>query len=116
MKWLDLQAPQTHVDFRFRFRSELDECGLPTFDAGAAMSECLLLSQSIGRWAYFEGLNGILYRTRHDPDRECWAIFDRTPIVTIDPGRIITKRDPDFMAVVQAWSLPLPDPFPSDHL
>lgn len=116
MQWLDLQAPQTHVDFRSRFRSELNECRLRTFDASAAMSECLLLSQSIGRWAYDEGLNGIVYRTRHDVDRECWAVFDRTPIVTIDPGRKITMRDPDFMAVVRAWSLPLPNPFPAEHL
>ena len=111
-RWLDLRAPETHQVLRREFGPLLLDQGFSDFDISTATSDRLDVSQRIGGWCFERGYAGIVYLSRLDPARTCWAIFERTGrdasllhVITIRP---IAETDPDLRAVVALFGLPWP--------
>ncbi len=111
-RWLDLGSPVTFGELQVRFGAQLEAFGYQQFDLAVATSSERALTQPIALWAYRRGYHGIVYRTRHDPDLRCWAIFSvfgAAEFVDVEESSIATD-DEDLRAVVDAWNLTLPAP------
>ena len=59
-------------------------------------------------------LGGIGYRSRHDDEEHCWAIYDHAP-VQVSPAAALSADNEEHRqalgAVATLWNLPLPPPW-----
>ena len=59
-------------------------------------------------------LGGIGYRSRHDDDEHCWAIYDHAP-VQVSPAAALSADDEEhreaLASVAALWNLLLPPPW-----
>jgi RES domain len=109
-RWLDLRTAGTIQFLRKKLAAVLIENNLTDFDLSSVTSENLEITQKISRWAFDEGCCGIVYPTRFDAGRACWAIFERPEGARPMPIKIqeLDRHDGDFIAVCDIHGLSLP--------
>lgn len=85
--------------------------GLTDFDISTATSDRLEVTQRVGGWAFDQGYAGIVFLSRLDPSRVCWAIFERPDpdSVRFQPIDVasVAETDPDLCAVMELFALSL---------
>jgi hypothetical protein len=91
-RFLDVEHPDTHrVLERTPLGSVLPVLGLTEIDVSAIRGGDRRLTRLISYWAYQQRdehgeplYGGIRYLSRLNSDWECWAVFDRTPLVELE--------------------------------
>lgn len=110
-RWLDLREPETHQAIRSELAWFLLDQGLTDFDISTATRNRLEVTQRVGGWAFERGYAGIVFLSRLDPNRVCWAIFERSEpeAVRIQPIAVhaVIETDPDLRAVMEIVALSL---------
>jgi hypothetical protein len=104
-RWLDLRAPETRAVLRVSFAPLLLQLGLPDLDVSAVYGPSRALTQAIGRWAYEQGYQGIVFGSRHDERFANWAIFEGAIFTPDGLPEPIARDDPDLLAVAALFGL-----------
>ena len=107
-RWLDLRDLKAREQLRRDLAATFLEIGLDDFDLSDALTRRRDVTQSIARWAYDSGHNGIAYTSRLDAAFDCWAVFEGAQIEVIDASAI-ARDDPDLLAVARMFGLRLAD-------
>jgi hypothetical protein len=103
-RWLDLREHETRETLRVRLASTLRRLGAEDFDLSDALGRNRRLTQTIARFAFEDGFQGIAYKSRFDVNFTCWAIFEGAQFEPI--GRFAFMRnDPDLIEAARRFSL-----------
>lgn len=65
-------------------------------------------TQTISRWAYEHGYNGLAYSSRFDVAPTCCAMFERAMFEVTGSPESILPSDPDLLATAQLFGLRIP--------
>lgn len=106
-RWLDLRKLETRQALRPTFAELLAQLGFNDFDAGAALSPDRHLTQTISRWAFEHGYNGVVFPSRFEPRYSNWAVFEGAAITPVGVAGPILRDDPDLVAVARRYNLTL---------
>jgi hypothetical protein len=106
-QWLDLRSLQTRQALRPVFAGLLAQLGFNDFDAGAVLSPDRHLTQTISRWAFQHGYNGVDFPSRFEPTYTNWAIFEGAAVEPVGVAEPILRDDPDLIAVARRYNLNL---------
>ncbi len=89
-RFLDAEAPETHVVLTEELAEELGDLGYDYLDVGVVRGRDRQITRLIAEWTFdaedFSGepaFAGVRYVSRH-ADFECWALFDRTPVIELE--------------------------------
>ena len=104
-QWLDIGQMATREALRPVFAPLLVSLGLPDLDVAAVCGPERALTQSIARWAYERGYQGIAYRSRLESAYTCWAIFEGAAFEPVGDPEVIRSDDPDLLAVATQMGL-----------
>jgi hypothetical protein len=108
LHFLDMRAPESHQEVRIQLAHVLVELGLKDFDASDALGPQRTLTQEIAAWAYGQGWGGILYASRLDLTRTCWAIFERPENqVTVMSEQPVSAVDAELQHVLKVFRIQL---------
>jgi hypothetical protein len=106
-RWIDLREHETRETLRVRLASTLQKLGVDDFDLSDALSRNRRLTQSVARFAFEEGFQGITYKSRFDNNFDCWAMFEGARFEPM--GRFaIMRNDPDFVEAARRFGLRTP--------
>jgi hypothetical protein len=107
-RWLDLRSPRTFEMLKWELSSVLRTRDLDDFDLNVATSQELVVTQAVSDWAITEGCHGIVYVSRFDPTKSCWALFERSDMLPFHEVRIESIRpdDPDLLQIIDEFDLP----------
>lgn len=108
-RWLDLRSLATRQTLRSELAGSLVRLGLTDLDVSGIRSSNRELTQTIARWAYEHGYNGIAYRSRLDDFSDCWAIFEGAQIEPIGLPRPIVLDNSDLRTVASIYGLRMPE-------
>lgn len=91
LPFLDVEAPETHTALTRVLGPDLDALGVAVLDVPTVRSERRLVTRLIATWAYLEELvdhsprySGIRFVSKLG-DHECWALFEGTPVDSVQP-------------------------------
>lgn len=104
-RWLDLRQLETREALRTELAQKLVELGLEDLDVSDVRSRNRELTQAIARWAYEQGYQGIVYKSRFDDSLDCWAIFEGALVGAAAPPEPISRDDPDLRVAAQAFGI-----------
>jgi hypothetical protein len=106
-RWLDLRRIETRQALRPVFAGLLTQLGFDDFDAGTVLSPDRRLTQTVSRWAFEHGYNGVAFPSRFEPTYTNWAIFEGAAIEPVGVPEPIPRDDPDLGAVARRYVLML---------
>lgn len=106
-RWLDLRRLETRQALRPVFAGLLAQIAFNDFDAGAVLSPDRHLTQTISRWAFGHGYNGVVFPSRFEPAYTNWAVFEGAAIEPVGVAEPILRDDPDLVAVARRYNLTL---------
>jgi hypothetical protein len=96
VRFLDVEATATHTVLTEELAEELADVGHGPLDVAGVRGPDRRITRAIAQWAYTAldqsgdpAFAGIRYLSRLGP-YECWAIFDRTPVLEIGRHTITT--------------------------
>jgi hypothetical protein len=104
-RWLDLRAPETLQALRIEFAAVLVDLGIEDLDISASRGPSRTLTRQIARWAYEQGFQGIVYRSRFSDAIDCWAVFEGARVTPLRPDEAITWDDPDLVSATSLFGL-----------
>lgn len=106
-RWLDLREHESRETLRMQLAPMLQQLGLDDFDLSDALSRNRHLTQTISRFAFDEGFQGIAYKSRFDDTFDCWAVFEGA---RFEPtGRFaILRNDSDLIEAARRLNLRAP--------
>lgn len=109
-RWLDLRIPDSSESLRVPLANRMIDLGLTTrFVHGDLLGNDHRIPRVFASWAIENEFDGIAYASCHDPSRTCWALFSHARIASVTSVHTISRSDPDLLAVMQHWTLELPD-------
>lgn len=112
LPFVDVEDPGTLTILERELCSQLMSLGYAeNLDLADLRNKDRRLSRSIAEWVYVaqdaDGsplYSGIRYCSRVDASKECWAIFDGTPVVE-RTRRSIELVDPDLETIAKLWDI-----------
>ena len=103
-RWLDLRLLTVREHLRHEMARTFVDLGRDDFDLGDALSRNRALTQAIARWAYENGFEGIIYKSRLDAAFDCWALFEGALYEPVS-AMSIAHDDEDLIAVATLFGL-----------
>lgn len=104
-RWLDLRALATREALRQELAPLLLQLGFRDLDLSSIVGPQRALTQAIARWAHEQGAMGLVYHSRLDNRRTCWAVFEGATFTPAGAPERITADDPDLAAVARLFGL-----------
>ncbi len=109
-RFLDAEAPETHVVLTSELAEELAELGYDYLDVGIVRGRDRRVTRLIAEWAFTAretsgepAFAGVRYMSRHG-NFECWAVFDRASITELE-RRAITLGMTGFRETAKRFGL-----------
>ena len=109
-EWLDIRAAASEsavaLSRDLEFADTIRELGYGVrFKAGDLVGSDRRLTRAVSRWAWNRGFAGIVYRSSHDLDLDCWAIFEWTPLRRLAAPRPVRRNAPILLEVAELFGL-----------